>query len=310
MEKILLTGATGFIGSRLIPLLTDRYEVTALHRYVTGRYVLGENIHSVFADLKDTEGITNAVIETDPNYVIHLAAISPVAYSYTHPQEVTEVNYMGLINLAEACRQHCSDFKQFITAGTSEEYGNQPYTPIKENAYLYPNSPYAVSKVASTKYLEYMRDAYNFPITICRPFNTYGRTENRHFVTERIITQMLQGIPVIKLGDPDPIRDMLFRDDHVGAYRYVLGSRNAIGETFNFCTGEGYTIKQLAEICADVIGWKGEAEWNTIPRRPLDIDVLIGDNSKAEDRLGWKPKYDIWKGISKIVRELEKTLKP
>lgn len=305
MTKILLTGGTGFIGSHLVPKLVEEgHEVTTLHRYVTGRYVLGENVKTIFACLRDNEGIRNAVKEADPEVCIHLAAISPVAYSYNHPQEVTLTNYLGLINLAEACRTQTTDFKQFITAGTSEEYGNQNHFPIREDAVLRPNSPYAVSKAASTLYLEYMRDAYKFPITICRPFNTYGRVKNRHFVTERILTQMLEGREEIRLGDPDPVRDMVYREDHVNAYLTVLNNPDAVGEAINFCTGVGYSILELVGYCKIATGWDGEVIWNTIPKRPLDIDVLIGDNSRAIS-LGWKPKYTLHEGLLETIEELK-----
>jgi len=163
-----------------------------------------------------------------------------------------------------------------------------------------------VSKAASTMYLEYMRDAYNFPMTICRPFNTYGRTKNRHFVTERILTQMLGRKEVISLGDPDPVRDMVFRDDHVDAYMTVLGNPDALGEIVNFCTGVGYSIHKLLHECMIITRWVGEVKWNTIPRRPLDIDVLIGDNSKAKS-LGWEPKYTLQSGLKKTIEELIQT---
>lgn len=303
--RILVTGATGFIGSRLVPKLVELgHEVTTLQRYVTGRYVLGET-KALIADLQDTKGIVSAVEEADPEVCMHLAAISPVAYSYNHPQEVTKTNYIGSLTLAEACRSRTSDFKQFITAGTSEEYGNQLNFPIREDAVLHPNSPYAVSKAAFTMYLEYMRDAYEFPMTICRPFNTYGRTKNRHFVTERILTQMLERKNKIRLGDPTPVRDMMFRDDHVNAYLKVLDNPAAIGQKINFCTGYGWSIKELVGMCSDLTGWDGEVEWHTIPKRPLDIDVLIGDNTKAKS-LGWKPEYSIILGLEKTIQELKK----
>lgn len=303
--RIFCSGSNGFIGSHLIPKLVERgHEVTALHRYVTGRYVLGENHDVVYASLEDNAGMVRAIKKVNPEVVIHLGAISAVSYSYSHPQKVNNVNYMGLINLAEACRKHCTDFKQLISAGTSESYGNQNHFPIREDAVLHPNSPYAVSKAASTMYLEYMRDAYNLPITICRPFNTFGRIKNKHFVTERILTQMLAGVEELRLGDPDPVRDLMFRDDHVDAYLKVLGNADAIGETINFCTGVGYSIKELVSHCAELTGWKGKIVWNTIPKRPLDIDVLIGDNTKARS-LGWEPKYNLEEGLRETIKGLE-----
>ena len=288
-----------------MPKLIERgHEVTALHRYVTGRYVMGEIHETVFACLRDQKGMSHAVKEADPEVCIHLAAISPVAYSYEHPQEVTMTNYLGLINLAEACRTQTTNFQHFITAGTSEEYGNQIDIPIREDARLRPNSPYAVSKAASTMYLEYMRDAYGFPMTVCRPFNTYGRIKNKHFVTERILTQMLEGKKELRLGDPDPVRDMMFREDHVNSYLKVLNNGDAVGEKINFCTGVGYSIAELVSHCAEVTGWKGDIVWNTIPKRPLDIDVLIGDNAKAKS-LGWKPKYSLKEGLKETINGLQ-----
>ena len=309
-ERILITGATGFVGSRLAPRLEELgYDVYCLHRYVTGRYVQGRNIKNVFADLKDEHAVRQAVREVHPDRVINLAAISPVAYSYDHPQEVTYVNYIGSINLAESCLREVPNFKQFITAGTSEEYGNQPKFPITEKQEPNPNSPYAVAKNATTKYLLYMKQAYRFPVTILRPFNTYGRTDNIHFVTERIITQMLQGNGV-RLGDPMPIRDFLYVDDHVEGYVKALGCADAIGEVINICTGVGYRIHEWADIIAELTGFRGEVEWNTIPTRPLDIDELWGDNRKAARLLGWQPTVDAKAGLTRTINYLRTQIKP
>jgi len=309
-QRILITGATGFIGSHLIPKLLENYDVYVLNRYVTGRFVMGENVQTLFADLRDKSSVESAVKVAHPDYVIHLAAISPVIYSYEHPQEVTRVNYIGLINLAEAVRKNVENFQQFITAGTSEEYGNQTEFPIKEDAKYNPNSPYSVSKAASSMYLFYMRDAYDFPITIMRPFNTYGRKRNMHFVTERILTQMIMGQEEIRLGDPEPVRDLLYVEDHVEGYLKALGKDRALGEAFNICTGKGYTIRQLVELCKDATGWDGTVVWNTIPKRPLDIDTLIGSANKAARTIGWLPKVSLPMGLQKTAEHWKKILEP
>lgn len=307
MSKILISGTSGFIGSHLASKLVEQKDMDlySLERYVTSRYVLGQsrNIKTVFGDLKDYHAVKQIICEVQPDIVVHLAAISAVSYSYDHPHEVVETNFLGTMNLAEACLHEVPHFKQFLFAGTSEEYGIQEKFPLKEDAELRPNSPYAVSKVSADKYLRYMWDAYRFPVTILRPFNTYGRKDNTHFVVERIISQMLKGKEV-RLGSPDSIRDFLYVDDHVGGYLACLENEEAIGETFNFCTRRGTSISQLAEMIRRLTGFKGEVVWNTIPARPLDIKHLLGDYGKAKSLLGWEPKVTLEDGLKRTISYL------
>lgn len=301
--KVLVTGATGFIGSHLVPRLVEEgYDVIALERYMTGRYVIGKQrtVKTVFCDLRDAFAVKKVIREVMPDIVIHLASISPVAYSYDHPNEVIEVNFIGTVNLAEACLRYVPHFRQFLFASTSETYGNGPI-PKTEETPQHPNSPYAVSKLAAEKYVIYMHEAYDFPVTVLRPFNTYGRKDNTHFVVERIIVQMLRE-RVVKLGDPNPVRDFLYVDDHVNAYLCCLNNEKAIGETFNFCTGRGVSIRELVDLLRHITGFEGEVKWNSHPKRPLDIQTLIGDFSKAKQVLGWEPKIALEDGLRLTVQ--------
>ena len=308
--KILVTGATGFIGSHLaLKLVQQGHEVYALERYVTNRFVLGEEkkLKTIFGDLREQFTVRRIVHEIQPDAVVHLASISAVAYSYDHPHEVMETNFIGTMNLVEACLHELPNLKHFLFASSSETYGNGPI-PKTEETPQNPNSPYAVSKLACEKYLLYMRDTYQLPITILRNFNTYGRKDNTHFVVERTITQMLKGGPV-KLGDPTPTRDLEYVDDHVKSYLACLDNPKAKGEIINFCTGRSTSIEQLVDMISELCEYKGKIIWNTIPARPLDIKDLVGDYSKAKRLLKWEPDFTLEKGLELTVNFWKNKLK-
>jgi nucleoside-diphosphate-sugar epimerase len=134
-----------------------------------------------------------------------------------------------------------------------------------------------------------------------RPFNTYGRRDNTHFLVERMLVQMLRGA-VVKLGDPTPERDLLYIDDHIEAYLSCFARpRVSIGQVFNFCTGEKITVRELADKMRAITGFCGEVLWDTIPRRPLDIQVLYGDASKAKSMLEWEAKVGLDEGIRRTA---------
>ncbi|MDG6995868.1 MAG: NAD(P)-dependent oxidoreductase [Nitrososphaerota archaeon] len=305
--KILLTGATGFIGSHLAPKLEEQgHDVYTFERYVTGRPATKHKFKTVFGDLRDYLQVSRAVKDVQPQAIIHLAAISPVSYSYENPFDVQEVNYIGTVHLAEAALRNAPFLGQFIFASTSESYGNiQP--PMRENNEQLPNSPYSASKVASEKYLRYLHVANSFPITIMRAFNTYGRKTDHHFFIENMITQMLRS-NVVKLGEKDAVRDFMYVDDHVNGYLSALGKKEAIGRAINFCTGVPYKLTDIVEIAKEITGFTGDIIWNTIPRRPYDISQLWGINTLAEELLGWKPTIPLHEGLKFTAEYWDKVL--
>jgi dTDP-glucose 4,6-dehydratase len=304
MKKVLLTGASGFIGQHILPELREDYEVHAIAINREYRKNNKDNdVHVHHADIKDHKAINAIVKKVAPDYIIHLAGISSVAKSFDDYNSTMESNYYATVNLAEACRREGS-IKQFIFAGSSEEYGaalKNAKQRITEDTPLNPTSPYAVSKANADMYLQYLGKAYGFPYTVIRSFNTYGRKDNNSFFVEKTISKMLLQEQSISLGDPSLIRDWLYVDDHVSGYIKVLGNKRAIGQTIQLCTGKGHSIRETAELISKMTGFEGDILWNTMPRRPFEASIMIGDNSKAKELLGWEPKYTLEQGLEKTI---------
>lgn len=309
--KVLVTGASGFIGSHLVPRLRDelfedeQLEVNVLERYVTGRYgTLGRTISTHFADLRDHSSVRSIIRAVQPDVVVHLAAISPVSYSYDHPNEVIDSNLLGTVNLAEACMKNCENLKHFVFAGTSEEYGTTPERPATEESRCHPNSPYSISKHAASEYLLYLNKAFDFPATICRATNTYGRKNDTHFFIEKIIAQMVKDPNgTVYLGEDGHIRDFMYVEDHVEAYLSILRNREkALGKIFNFATGLALPLEDVIRVIARLAEFKGELIPGSIPMRPLDIHDHTIDADRAKRELGWVPQWDLDKGLIQCIK--------
>lgn len=306
--RIFITGITGFIGSYLAEsLLQDGHEVAGLLRqtnrlnYPSVKRLAGRaEFH--FGSLTDYQAAAKALREFRPDAIAHLGAITPVAYSFEHPHEVTETNYMGTVNMVEASLKELPQLKKFIFASSMETYGFlDKRTAFVETDPQRPACPYAVAKVAAEKYVQYAHYAYGFPGVAFRQTNAYGRKENDYFIVEAIITQALKS-NVINLGAKEPVRNFIFIDDLVDLYKATLVSGPEVnGCVFNTGPDNGLTIGSLTCLILNLMNWNGTVNWNTRPRRPGEIFYLNSSEAKATAMLGWQPKHTLIEGLEKTI---------
>lgn len=301
--KIFITGSSGFIGSQLTPLLAAQHEVVALK-----------------SDLLDFDAVRNEIQTANPDIVVHLAARTEVEKSFYEQINFSQVNYVGSVNLIEAAKT-CSNLKNFVFASTMEVYGwqtisdaivnKQPFTPyaFDHNTTPHPNAPYAVAKLAVETYLEYVHRSQGFPFTIIRQTNTYGRQDNDFFVTEQIISQMLQNPKEINLGYAEPYRNFIFISDLLDAWISVINSwEKCNGKIFTIGPDMPIKIRDHAQYIADQLGWIGTINWNTKPKRHGEIYWLNSNNNLITQTLGWAPKWTYEQGIAKTIDIWKKKL--
>jgi nucleoside-diphosphate-sugar epimerase len=294
--KILLTGASGFIGQHLLNRLQK----------------IG-TVYSFKSDLTDHDAVRTEIREVSPDIVIHLAARTEVQKSFYEQVSFSEVNYVGTVNLIEACRQ-LTNMPYFVFASTMEVYGWQPISDEVENTGTYstqvvftedtpanPNAPYAVAKLACEKYLEYAGRAYGLDWTVIRQTNAYGRKDNDYFVTEHIISQMLRG-DVCNLGYADPYRNFIYIDDLLDAWMTVIENRTACSkQLFTIGPNDPRKIKDCVNYIANKLNWNGTVNWNTKDPRHGEIWWLNSGNEKLTKLTGWKPLVSYEEGIDKTI---------
>jgi len=303
-RRVLVTGAAGFIGSHVVEVLVALgARVTAFVRYTSRASVgflssLTSDVRIVAGDLTEYESVYRAMKEQE--CVFHLGALIGVPYSFVHPREVVHVNTLGSLNVLTAARE--TGPRRVVLTSTSEVYGTAQYIPIDEEHPLQAQSPYAASKIAADKLAEAFHHSYGLPVSIARPFNTFGPRQSLRAVIPTIIAQILQGGPV-SLGATSPTRDFTFVKDTVGGLIRIAETDGCIGEVVNIGTGGEISIGDLAKKIAVLIDGNIEIVSDEQRLRPGSSEVrrLCCNNAKAHRLLGWGPQYSLDEGLKQTV---------
>ncbi|SHN82387.1 NAD-dependent 4,6-dehydratase LegB [Bradyrhizobium erythrophlei] len=312
-KRVLVTGADGFIGSHLTEALVRRgYDVVAFVQYnsfsswgwldrcdadVRGKFEV------VAGDIRDAFGVAAAVKGCDA--VFHLAALIAIPFSYRSPSSYIETNVTGTLNVLHAAQQF--DLDRIIHTSTSEVYGTAKYTPIDEDHPLQAQSPYSASKIAADALATSFYRSFKSPVTIVRPFNTFGPRQSARAVIPTIVTQLASGKTELSLGDLRPTRDFNFVQDTASGFIAALESDRANGEIINLGTGFEISIGDLAYLIAELMNKKISVAREDARLRPEQSEVfrLLAKNDKARDILGWSPEHA---GAEGLRAGLEKTI--
>ena len=309
MKSVLVTGADGFIGSHLVELLVNQgYKVRAFSFYnsfgtwgwldTLPKSILNEV--EVFAgDIRDAYGVQLAMQNIDTVY--HLAALIAIPFSYHSPATYIETNINGTLNVLQAGKM-LGTTKILITS-TSEVYGTAKYVPIDEKHPLQGQSPYSASKIGADKLAESFYRSFDMPITIVRPFNTFGPRQSARAIIPTIITQLLSGKEAIELGTVTPTRDFNYVIDTANGFLEIAKSDLTIGEEINIATQREISIGDIAKELIKQINPNAYIVNDDKRMRPVNSEVnrLLGSNRKILEITEWKPQYSFEKGIEKTI---------
>jgi len=311
--KILVTGADGFIGSHLTELLVHSgYDVRPFVYYNSfnswgwldsiDKHVL-DHCEIITGDIRDPYGVRAATEGCDA--ILHLAALIAIPFSYTAPDAYVDTNIKGTLNILQAARE--KDIRTLITS-TSEVYGTAQYVPIDENHPFQGQSPYAATKIGGDRLAESFHRSFGLPVTIVRPFNTYGPRQSARAVIPTIITQLCAGMEAIHLGSIEPTRDFNYVEDTASGFLAVLKNDSTIGEEINIATGQEISIGQLANALIKQINPAAKIVHDTERLRPekSEVERLLGANEKIQKLTSWKPGHTFEQGIAKTIAWFQK----
>jgi len=308
-KNVLVTGADGFIGSHLVErLIAEGCSVTAFVCYNsfnswgwldTLSSDLLKGIKIIAGDIRDPNGVRQALIGID--YVFHLAALIAIPFSYQSPDSYIDTNIKGTLNILQASKD--LKIERVLVTSTSEVYGTALYVPIDEKHPRQPQSPYSASKIGADSIAESFYRSFDLPVTIVRPFNTFGPRQSARAIIPTIISQLLNGETEIKLGDLRPTRDLLFVKDTVEGFVEIAKSELLIGHDCNIATQSEISMEQLAAELISIINPSAKIVTDEIRLRPTKSEVLrlFGSNKKIMEFTAWKPAYTLRKGLEETI---------
>ena len=306
-KRVLVTGADGFIGSHLVELLlANNFQVTALAQYNSFNFwgwldsiPEHNNLTIISGDVRDPHFCQK--ITRDIDVVFHLAALIAIPYSYSAPQSYVETNVTGTLNLCQAALDN--HVSRFIHTSTSEVYGTAQYVPIDEKHPLQAQSPYSASKIGADAMVMSFYNAFNLPLSIARPFNTYGPRQSARAIIPTIISQIANGEKQIKLGDLSPTRDFNYVADTCRGFLAIAESEQAIGEVINIGSNFEISMADTLNLIKEIM--QSDVEFVTDEQRirPEKSEVfrLWCDNQKMIDLTGFKPETSIKQGLIETV---------
>jgi NAD dependent epimerase/dehydratase len=304
--RALVTGADGFIGSHLVELLLENgYQVRALSQYNSFNYwgwldgMSHPNLEVVTGDVRDAHYCKYITKEID--VIFHLAALIAIPYSYVAPDSYVDTNVRGTLNICQAAKEN--GVKRVLITSTSEVYGTAQYVPIDEKHPKQPQSPYSASKIGADAMAMSFYNAFELPVTIVRPFNTYGPRQSARAIIPTIITQIANGERKIQLGDLRPTRDFNFVKDTCRGFLMLSKCDEAIGQEVNISSNYEISMRDTLELIAKIMGADVEFIEDKQRLRPKNSEVfrLWGDNTKIKSLTGFEPNYTIEEGLRETV---------
>lgn len=306
-RAVLVTGADGFIGSHLAEhLVRLGARVRALVQYNSfnsdgwlDHSPLRDHMEIIAGDVRDP--LCCRQICQGMDTVFHLAALIAIPYSYQAPQSYVDTNVSGTLNMVQGAKE--AGVRRFMHTSTSEVYGTAQYVPIDEKHPLQPQSPYSASKIGADQIARSYWHAFELPVTVMRPFNTYGPRQSARAVIPTIITQMAAGAKVIKLGDITPTRDFNYVTDTVAGMCALAACDACIGEVVNIASNHEISIGETLNLIKALMGWEGTFVQDPQRLRPQGSEVfrLWGDNSKITNLTGWRPQVSLRQGLEQTI---------